>query len=569
MKTTTRPARHHTLAAAIGLLIALPSALAQTPPALRVPDVGRVLQQPPQPVQPIAPSVQLTIPTATSTAVAPGGPQVLLTAVRVQGATRYAAADLQALLADALGRQHDLAGLRQLAERITAYYRDNGLAFARAYVPAQGMADGELLIEVVEGRYGQVRATAGAGGDAALASGAQEFLGALQPGAVIETRTLERATLLLGDLPGLRSSPTIEPGQAVGTGDLVVQVAPGPRWAGEVGVDNHGNRYTGANRLRANLSANRLLRLGDELQVGLLVSDGDLWLGQVGYALPLNGDGLRGQISASRTAYQLGHDFSALGVQGQASVLDAALKYPLLRSVPANLLLTASWQHKRLNDEVSTAGTSDQKRSQLLPLSLQFDTRDTRAGLALGGVTYGSVAWTPGRLTLDAAQQASDAQGKRSAGRFNKINLDLNRLQTLPGNLTLLARLAGQWASKNLDSSEAFSLGGANGVRAYPLGEAAGDSGGLAQVEVRGVLDPADEWGPYGFYDAGQVRYNTDVFQPGDNQRSIAGAGAGLRYNSGRWSLDASAAWRTHGGAPRSDSRDSKPRVLMTASWKL
>jgi len=35
-------------------------------------------------------------------------------------------------------------------------------------------------------------------------------------------------------------------------------------------------------------------------------------------------------------------------------------------------------------------------------------------------------------------------------------------------------RVSAQWASKNLDSSQKFGLGGPNGVRAYPSGEGYG-----------------------------------------------------------------------------------------------
>lgn len=41
---------------------------------------------------------------------------------------------------------------------------------------------------------------------------------------------------------------------------------------------------------------------------------------------------------------------------------------------------------------------------------------------------------------------------------------------------------------KNLDSSEKFFLGGAHGVRACPLGRAAGDEGALATLELRCAL---------------------------------------------------------------------------------
>jgi hypothetical protein len=49
----------------------------------------------------------------------------------------------------------------------------------------------------------------------------------------------------------------------------------------------------------------------------------------------------------------------------------------------------------------------------------------------------------------------------------------------------MAVKLRGQWADTNLTSSEKFSLGGNDAVRAYPTGEAPGDRGWLATAELR------------------------------------------------------------------------------------
>jgi len=136
--------------------------------------------------------------------------------------------------------------------------------------------------------------------------------------------------------------------------------------------------------------------------------------------------------------------------------------------------------------------------------------------------------------------------------------------------LTLFGRISRQWASKNLDSSEGFGVGGASGVRAYPQGEASGDEGWLAQIEVRYSLGA---FSPYAFYDAGRVRINAKpeslAVAPIPNQRAIEGAGLGVRYQQGPWNLDANLAWRTHGGLAQSDSRQRNPRMWITAGYRF
>ena len=57
--------------------------------------------------------------------------------------------------------------------------------------------------------------------------------------------------------------------------------------------------------------------------------------------------------------------------------------------------------------------------------------------------------------------------------------------KVLGHTVNLHINLHSQLASKDLDGSEQFSLGGADGIRAYPQGEASGSSGYQATAELR------------------------------------------------------------------------------------
>lgn len=60
-----------------------------------------------------------------------------LSAVKFSGNTVYTEAELLAVLGDIKGKAYDLAGLQDLARKITAHYRQSGYPYARAIVPAQ------------------------------------------------------------------------------------------------------------------------------------------------------------------------------------------------------------------------------------------------------------------------------------------------------------------------------------------------------------------------------------------------------------------------------------------------
>lgn len=558
MKKQQYPQRN-ALAMALAFLAVAP--LTTAVQAQIAPDAGQILQQLQPPVAPPRENKPLSIPAPVAAdLVLPGGAVVVVQSVSFAGNSVISQDALQVALGDVAGKSFDLAGLRGLAERISDLYHASGFPFARAVLPPQDLKQSVLRIEIIEGRYGMVQAE---GEDAALAMQAQPFLSRLVPGAVIESAALERASLILDDQPGVKTAPVIRPGTQAGTGDLMVRVSRDKRFTGDVGLDNAGSRYTGQTRARANLNINSPFLLGDQISIRALVSDEQLWLGSLGYSLPLGASGLRGNVGYSYTSYLLAKEFANLQANGTAKVASVGVSYPIVRSQKPNLTLSGTYQAKDLHDNKDSTNTHESKSSESVPIALQFDYRDSAGG---GGVTYGSVGWTPGNLKLDAALTAADTNNTR--GSFNKFNLDVVRLQSLPAGFSLMGHLSLQSASKNLDSSEKMSLGGASGVRAYPSGEASGDEGVLAQVELR---YQSGAYAPYVFWDGGSIKTNVKpVAAATNNERSLSGGGVGVRYQRDAWTADATLAWRHEGGAPQADtSSDPKPRVWVNLGWRF
>ena len=170
-------------------------------------------------------------------------------------------------------------------------------------------------------------------------------------------------------------------------------------------------------------------------------------------------------------------------------------------------------------------------------------------------------------VDLNGAFAATDAATAQTAGHFNKYNLDIARIQKLPGDFALYGRYSAQWTSQNLDSSERFGLGGIYGVRAYPLGEGMGDRGWLGQIELRYLAGP---YTPFVFYDAGRSDTNARPWDTASStSRSIAGGGAGVRVDYKQWSIDSTLAWRTRGGPASADTSDRSPRLWFMATYSF
>lgn len=518
------------------------------PRALEVPS-------PKSAVTTIAPAVAPAAPSGN----APDALSVTLNSVVIEGNTTIGTSELLRALGPVAGVRFDFAGLSGLAARVSTYYRSHGYPFARAYLPRQDLGAGMLRISVLEGRYGRVVAL----GEKDFVEGAQRFLGSLQPRALIESLRLERATLILDDLPGVKIIPVIRPGKEVGTGDLLVEVKRDHRYAGEVGVDNLGSVYTGRTRVHANLDIDSPFALGDQVQLQALYTDEAMWFGSAAYALPVGYSGLRARFGVAHSYYALADNFAALNASGTADVASATLSYPLIRSQPQNVTLSAGVEHKRLDDRQEAVGTASRKTTDSIPVSVSFDKRDNVLG---GAVTYGAVSITPGSLHLNAADRGVDVVTAQTAGRFVKFNFDIARIQAVGAGFDVYGRLSAQWANKNLDSSQKFGLGSKNGVRAYPSGEGYGDEGSFIQTEVRYALG---KFAPYVFYDRGHVTVNHTSWTNSENSRTLAGGGVGTRYLDGKWKAELILARRTQGGVPRSDTRTSSPVAWATLDYRF
>src|SRR3569833_1225183 len=304
--------------------------------AQTVPNAGRVLQELEQP--PLKPKEDRQFPLLPPQAkedILAGGAAVQIHSVHLSGNSVFSTALLLRQLGDVSRRTFDLAGMRTLAQTIASYYRSHGYPFTRVYIPAQDISKGDLQIQIVEGRYGRIES----GGDPSLESGAARFLKALRPGDPIATRPLERVMLLLDNEPGMRVSPTMAPGMRSGEGDLAANIERVQRFGGEVGLGDQGDRYTGLYRERLSLYAYSPFMLGDMLSLRAIHTNENMWLGSLDYEAPLNGTGVRGHLGYSRTTYELGGQFEALGASGNANITTVGVSFPIVRSRQRNLVV--------------------------------------------------------------------------------------------------------------------------------------------------------------------------------------------------------------------------------------
>ena len=508
---------------ALALLALGPGVLAQQPPT------GGAIQVPPAPPAPrTEPQIRIEQGPSAAPGVAGDAVRIVVRSVRVEGATVFPEPQLLELTGFRPGSELAMADLQAMASRITEHYRRNGYFVAQAYLPAQDIRDGAVTIAVSEGRLGTIQLRNRSNLRNSVANAA---LAGLQAGDVLAIAPVESRLLLLSDLPGLNVSSTLVPGASVGSSDLIVDVAQGRRVTGSIDADNAGNRFTGAYRLGATVNVNEPLGLGDVASLRLLTSGEGLKYGRASYQLQAG----RAQVGVAYSwlEYRLGKEFESLGAHGTAQIASVYGRYPVIRSRNDNLYLQLAFDAKKFEDIVDTVPAETDRKTRVLMASVFGDHRD---GFGGGGVNSYFLTWSTGQVDIQTpAALAQDAATARTNGHFNKLSFNAMRLQRAGGPFSVYAGVSGQVASRNLDVSEKMELGGMNGVRAYPEGEAYADQGFLLTIEGRVDLPPLPAPVPgrlqlVAFADTGHVTLNRKPWVAGDNDRTLSGAGIGVNW---------------------------------------
>ncbi len=538
---------------------------AQTPPPPR-PDSGQILQElerdpaqrRPQAPVPASPDVAVRDADLTPESTALSQTRIDVRGYQLSGNTVFPDETLLALISQQIGSM-TLSQLEQVAMRITRHYRDRGYMVARAYLPYQEIRSGIVRFDILEGRFGEVRVRNASNLSEHRLRGTLErsACDGTCAGGLIREAPLERGMLRLADLPGIRVRGELQPGRDVGSSDVVLNVEPTRRFRGSIDATNHGGRYVGRERATLTAAYANPFGIGDQANFQGAYSAGSTYA-SLGYDAPINYRGTRAFVSVYRMDYELREDFAALGAEGDTLGGEVGLAHSLFRDSRRSLGARVTYAYKSIEDDVTAAAITNERVATTYTATLDGALNDAWLGrLAINRLSLG---YTAGELEIrEPLSAAIDAATVRTDGHFDKISYWLSRSQQLTDRWSLYVKATGQIADRNLDSSEKFYLGGPNAVRAYAVGEAAGDRGYLASAEVRRVF-----FGPFGgtteliaFYDRGRVRADARPWQDAAMTRTLDGYGTGFDWNQQQgWSLAATLAFRGSEASVSGPDRD-------------
>lgn len=463
---------------------------------------------------------------------------------------------LAKILSESVGVETTLPAFNQTIDKVTAYCRAHGYPASAAYLPAQESSDGTVTIKVIPGRYSEVRIE----NNSRLKEDViKSFLKGLKPGDIIRTSALETALYSISDLSGTKAIGVLSPGKDFGTSDLTVRVEDGKSTNTVLYAENYGTKASGEYRFGLQESLYNVGGTGARINVGALISNDNLHNYYANYETLVGHGGTKLGIGYSRMDYKLGGPFRNIDAHGTADTISLFGSRPIFHLDDRKLEWRFGYDYRNLEDDQFGgwgANVDLKKHSHSVHVGLEGYNR------WVGSVLDYNVTLTAGTLGADSEQAKNNARATETDGGFTKAEASVTGIQALGHQTDLMLKVSGQTAFNNLDSSEEMYLGGANGVRAYPQGEGAGDEGVMGTLELRYHTNvPGLTLSTY--FDAGHTRsmHHGTAAMPNDTT-SLKGWGVGISYTKPNdWFARFDYARRIGGFDNMSDDARSKDRM--------
>jgi hemolysin activation/secretion protein len=433
-----------------------------------------------------------------------------------------------------LGKNKSVDDVEKARQTLEAIYKDKGYPTVLVEIPEQDVVEGLVRLNVVEGSIERLKVT---GSRYFYLGKITEKVPALAAGKVPYMPDVqEQVSALSKESPDRQVTPVFRAGSTPGKTEIELKVKDELPLHGGVEINGRNSEYTSRSRVIGSIRYDNLWQSFHSASLQYQVSpensdEVDVWSGT--YVLPTGWRDSRlalyGIGISSNT--ELGTTVGGLSVVGAGSIYGTRLMLPLATYENYSHSVNLGFDYKNFDQGIQTKG-QDSQNTPIAYANFQagydgnwrYDDSVTSLSSALHFSVRG--------LGNDAQEFAQKRFGAKADYLF--LTSELKRLQQLPYDLRLAARLGGQISSSPLISNEQFSAGGAQSVRGYNQTQQLGDDGVNISFELQSPVIPTWDFAQnfcfHTFIDYAYLRIQKPL-APNPASYELAGAGVGLRFD--------------------------------------
>ena len=392
------------------------------------------------------------------------------------------AAQLQLALSAYLGKPLTTMTFPALAETIVRHFETHDRPVIEVSFPEQDITDGVLRIDVVEGRFGELKVTTnGAPWNVERLTRQLRLPEIVSQSAILQEldwlneNRLRKATVVVAEGDG-------------GTADVEFQLAGDRTWRAFSGYENSGVDLLGEHRFFAGLELGNLFIRDHQLTYQYFTDDSleRFRAHALVYRLPLP----RLHHVVSMTAAIVDSDVELAGEgglqesNGTSWLAAASYKIPLKRSRNLKHSAALGVEFKSSNNNFEFGGGN----------ALDTPTEVIQAGIAyeadiqssFGGITLDlDLKWSPGEISDRNSDEAFAKLRPGAESSYFAGSAAINTSHALGAGFDMNLNARAQWSGGTaLIPSEQLALGGYDSARGYAEREALGDSGFLVSAEI-------------------------------------------------------------------------------------
>ena len=373
--------------------------------------------------------------------------------------------ELASLAATCEGHDVSMHDIRQLLLNINLKYKEKQYVTARAVLPPQKIHDGILQIRLVEGRYGRFIIE----DNNVTRKGFVLSRIHLKENTLVRLTDIEKEVIFFNRTNSMQLQAELRAGEKQGETDCVLHVREPKPWTGTVYMDNAGSESSGQWRGGLLATSSNLCGGSENLMAGVNYTEGTRG-GSLSYSQPIDTWGTRLGFSYGQNSVHITDGaLSSMHIRGASQDFGVTLQRTLkaTQNVKADSYLDV--HHK--------CSYTDFFSNRLIDLSANTYT----LGANLLYNAHGRTVWyTDLSATLIRASLQSDYTGKS----FSRWNLSMLRQQAFRAGQMLTWRIASQYSpSRELPSTERFSLGGMSTVKGFEEGKIYGETGYYTGLE--------------------------------------------------------------------------------------